>query len=557
MKKELFFITQRQAMTHIHTSPSAMSRNFTLQPNEEVYFKHLATHEKNGPSGILYVTSIRLGWVPQDKQTEAYMIPWSNVQTDQYKTGKSKQCAIRLTTIGSPDPKEFYLGETNAELQREIESLKIAVKRARQGTPSNSATAPLSRPATTIRESQSVTHRTPSQSIVERTLNSHTDARRKTNLLEADIELRQQYNELVRGGVITDDEFWSSRRYLLSEEENRDISQRKGMVSALLTERTGMTASRKIQLTPEIITEIFQTDPVVKLVYEERVPHILSEEEFWKQYFMSEFFTRDKAHMRTHEGGARTDDIFSRAEQELKHQSVRAKTKEEESGASTRKKRRLSEIIPIDVDLTSVYGDYVPSERIDHVDAQRVNRPPVLDKYIRKSSAVMDTQVRKVEDRAGVRDGRRVYGDWTWSTQRGDGDANKDLTEGYLNELLEEEPSHFMKLHLRHIQPFEHPAAPAHRPPHSRHTHQPDSKNTLNSIFPTPEFALAVLQKDLHDLNSFTDLSRQVHRASLQRYEASATLAGPKKEASRSTVTPHEMIKGPPGFQQVCFYYQI
>lgn len=73
------------------------------------------------------------------------------------------------------------------------------------------------------------------------------------------------------------------------------------------------------RLTPQIIHQIFVEYPAVRDVYEEHVPHKLSEREFWERYFQSSYFHRireQNSSFRSHRTFRTTscDDIFMRCE---------------------------------------------------------------------------------------------------------------------------------------------------------------------------------------------------------------------------------------------------
>lgn len=334
-----------------------MSRLFTLQQNEDIYFKHSSTNEKNGSWGVLYITSLRLVWISNDKHISDYIITWSQILTDQYKTGKgkSKDCAIRLTLIDSDIPKEFYFGEATSEIQLEIENLRAAVKKARQSfqpniklgtsTSTTSTTTtntvrntPISATSTTTSSTTTnsnltssttttttIGRQSKSKQVISRIGDHHQDQKRKQSLLDADNSLRKEYNELVGSGIINSEEFWSTRTHLLLKQECSDLLSNKGMSSSLLIEKADFKNNKTIQINAEVIQEIFTINPIVQTVYEKKVPHEMTEGEFWTQYFLSEYFTRDKAHLQSKSGHGygnsyqiETDDMFSREENERK-----------------------------------------------------------------------------------------------------------------------------------------------------------------------------------------------------------------------------------------------
>lgn len=545
------------------------NRLFTLQPEEEIYFKHSATHEKTGPSGLLYVTSLRFAWISHDKAHHDVILPWAEIKNDQYKTGKSKYCAVRITSIGSSGPNEdhideFYLGETNSELLIEIENCRAAIKRARQAylqanpfsiftlaSPSPPPSAPAkSGPITATIASSSGGSKT--QQVLQKSFQHHSEEKRRLDLLNSDRNLRKEYEELV-GSVnnpnangallLTPDEFWSTRQHLLLQQECIDLKNHKGMASSLLIEKADLKNKKKIQINAEIIQEIFTLNPIVRKVYEEKVPHELTEDEFWTQYFLSEYFTRDKAHLQSETSRkgashATTDDMFSRAEENEKLQKKLAEKlsqKQTHGGsclpsslvatqqgvvdhaptlmADTSLEKNISSSVAVDTDLTSTFGDYHPPERFEPNDSETSHRSAVIDKYIRKSTAVVDSQYREKGNDAGngLSGHKRRYGDWSWSG-----------TE-YFPELQPPQAPDYLPLHLHPTKKPDVDESDTSTPHHSHHHHHTHHHHhhshtdarprsieinhreisiSLSHVFPSNTVASEFLRSDLRLLSS-------------------------------------------------------
>eukprot|EP00741_Cyanophora_paradoxa_P022684 tig00021493_g21907.t1 len=127
---------------------------------------------------------------------------------------------------------------------------------------------------------------------------SEREVRARGELLARDGELRRLHEQLVRGGVVTDDEFWDSRRALLRREEEMEAARRTGMPNALISDlKPQQDTANKLhfRVTPEVIHAIFVETPAVHRAYLQNVPHKLSEKEFWTRYFQSKYFFRDRA----------------------------------------------------------------------------------------------------------------------------------------------------------------------------------------------------------------------------------------------------------------------
>ena len=496
-----------------------MSKVFSLQQNEDILFKHNATL-KNGSAGVIYVTTLRFAWIPIDNGVPSFMAAWGEVESDKYKTGKSGFCAMRLQTK-SGDPKEFYLGEATAAVKTEIENLRNAMKRATLSSRGSAA------------HIHTTSNTSSGGGIAMQGSTATTVHRRKELLLEADGELRKQYNDLVRGGIIDDDEFWESRSYLLDNDSVGAARRDKGTMSSLLADK-----AQTRTLNAEIIAEIFATRPIVKKVYDQQVPHELSEDEFWKKYFLSEMFTRRRS------TDVRTDDVFTRAHAEEMTRSrleSRGKTRADSSTSSgTEDRGRKRPLVAQDVDLTSTYEDYHDREPLDPEDF-RLHREmsSVLEKYARKSAAVMQGQLRNGEgaDRAvtGMGGGtRRTLSEW-----------GRD----HLTELQEQRDDDVVPLHLKAgIVPVGDRGESASLTGVSMQVKleiTPDELlSTLSAAFPSSDRARRVLERDISELAAVQDKAR---RAAVHSAAGLASGVGPESREREG----REVMEVPPGFEEV------
>jgi hypothetical protein len=118
----------------------------------------------------------------------------------------------------------------------------------------------------------------------------------RQSLLEQNADLRKIHRELVMGNVITEEEFWSARGELLQEQHWRN-QQKKGTSSVLLADLKPADSDGnelKFTLNSDIIHSIFTQYPGVHRAYIDYVPSKLDEKEFWKQYFSSKYFHRNR-----------------------------------------------------------------------------------------------------------------------------------------------------------------------------------------------------------------------------------------------------------------------
>lgn len=118
----------------------------------------------------------------------------------------------------------------------------------------------------------------------------------KNRLLQTDPDLFRLYKELVVSEMMTADEFWGSRANKLKPVVEKDV-QDVGVSAAFLADIRGQSDGCngvKYNLTTDIIKSIFKTYPTVQQKHLEYVPDQMSEEDFWKQFFQSHYFHRDR-----------------------------------------------------------------------------------------------------------------------------------------------------------------------------------------------------------------------------------------------------------------------
>ncbi|CAN1233449.1 General transcription and DNA repair factor IIH subunit TFB1-1 [Linum perenne] len=98
----------------------------------------------------------------------------------------------------------------------------------------------------------------------------------RVRLLQENSELQKLHKRFVGDGVLTEAEFWATRKKLLEHDCNRKSKQRVGLKSTMLAEAKpiidGRTNRVTFNLTPEIVREIFAEKPAVHEAYLEYVP---------------------------------------------------------------------------------------------------------------------------------------------------------------------------------------------------------------------------------------------------------------------------------------------
>lgn len=139
-----------------------------------------------------------------------------------------------------------------------------------------------------------------------------TEIKQRAALLAANPTLKRQHTEMVNEGLISEEDFWSSRRHLIANEASK--RQKTGKTSAILTDLSGDNDTGgnvvKYNLNAEVIHQIFIQYPAVHLAYQSQVPDKMTETEFWGAFFKSKYFHRDRK--------AGHEDMFTKYEEKEK-----------------------------------------------------------------------------------------------------------------------------------------------------------------------------------------------------------------------------------------------
>jgi len=137
----------------------------------------------------------------------------------------------------------------------------------------------------------------------------------KSTLFKTDPDLEILYTQLVKPGVLTEQEFWKPRQqqllHLLQQQQQSSTTtttsrkQRQGISSALPDVRPsidGQTDKVTFTITPEIIQMIFAEQPEVHRAYLANVPYAMSEVAFWETYCKWELKKQAKRRRASKEG---------------------------------------------------------------------------------------------------------------------------------------------------------------------------------------------------------------------------------------------------------------
>lgn len=337
----------------------------------ELLFSHAALYEQ--AEGQLRVTPASLAFEANDG-SKRVNLAWPQVEKDLYSPEKEPRVLLRITTVvaGAPALVFQLVNQPRERLRSELERLKVIIKSVRKPASASQASS-TSGASSSVQNSRQA-------------------------LLLADAALLREYNALVRDGKIVDDaDFWREKEGLLASfEASRAISSSRGALSAILSDFAVEEVGRekKIVLNPEIISHIFEMYPAVRKAYDTNVPHAMTEEAFWTQYFRSAYFARDKAASRAAamargaDGAVRSDDFFGRHDPTLKSSESKDGLAVAAEEQSELKKRRIAPSL----DLTSTYNDYAVLETADVAISglgSDGHSNPIVAKYMKNTSIAL------------------------------------------------------------------------------------------------------------------------------------------------------------------------
>ncbi|GAB2294286.1 hypothetical protein Dimus_028498 [Dionaea muscipula] len=127
---------------------------------------------------------------------------------------------------------------------------------------------------------------------------STAEMERRMKLLREDSELQKLHKQFVIGDIVTEAEFWATRKKLLDGDNSRMTRQRIGFKSAMISDikpqADGRTNKVTFNLTPEIIHQIFAEKPAVHQAFLKYVPSKMSEKDFWTKYCRAEYLHSTK-----------------------------------------------------------------------------------------------------------------------------------------------------------------------------------------------------------------------------------------------------------------------
>lgn len=252
-------------------------------PPVTVRAKFLANPKDTGIPGVLMINVQGLKWTPNDPSSGAPLdVKAGNITTHQCsKEVPNKKAFMKVLTDveGKSYMFEFQNYDERAPARDAVSNL---LARNKAGGSSAPAVASASNPAKPTHELDPV------------------EMARRMKLLQQDPDLLKLHQQLVGANVLSEVEFWATRKNLLEDEQGGGgvQKQRTGLRSAMLADVRPLTDGRSnkvtFNLTPEIIHQIFAEKPAVHRAFLLYVPSKMTESAFWTKYCRAEYLYRTK-----------------------------------------------------------------------------------------------------------------------------------------------------------------------------------------------------------------------------------------------------------------------
>ncbi|KAJ2766939.1 RNA polymerase II transcription factor B subunit 1, partial [Coemansia nantahalensis] len=269
-----------------------------LLPGEAI--KHSSETTYNDGSGTLHFTNKRLAWCRAGEEAAAVEVLLENFRDQQVsKRGKKVMLKVEAAPPAAPGsaapPRPlsyiFHWKQEDeavaiAERWKFVSELSpLSSKGAAEATAAGTGAA--AAPAAVSAEYSKVRIGAVPASVEEVKL--------RQEVLSKNGDLAKVHKSLVISGLISEDEFWSTRKHIL-ETSAIQSQLRKGETSAWLelTRMSQETGNFKSTITPNIARRIFREYPQVKRAYIDNVPHKVGEKTFWKRFVASQFFNRGR-----------------------------------------------------------------------------------------------------------------------------------------------------------------------------------------------------------------------------------------------------------------------
>lgn len=237
--------------------------------------KYRPPKEKTSVPGVLKLNLERFIFMPSDQKSSIKLnVEFRTIKAHKFTKEGSKQAMLNLTS----DQGGSYIFEFDSFAERDVcrDFVAKAIAFYAEGgraIPDNSAPP------------------------VNNEQLSRAETERRIKLLQENSELQTLHKQFVFGNILSDDEFWATRKKLLDHNDSRRPKQRLALKNEMWSVKPlsdGQSNRVTFNLTPEIIHQIFAEKPAVRKAYLDFVPHKMSEKEFWTKYSRAQYLHSTK-----------------------------------------------------------------------------------------------------------------------------------------------------------------------------------------------------------------------------------------------------------------------
>lgn len=245
--------------------------------------KYKTTVKEPGIPGALRMSEDKFIFIPNDPRSAMKLnVDFRNIKGHKFSKDGSKQALLNLTQDSEKGGGYIFEFDhfSDRNVCRDFVGKVLGKFQAMMSSKQNEQPVP-EKPATVHGEQLST-----------------TEMERRMKLLREDSELQKLHKQFVISGVLTESEFWATRKNLLDDDAYRTSKQRAGFKSAMLADvrpsTDGRTNKVTFSLTPEIIHQIFAEKPAVHRAFLNFVPNKMTEKDFWTKYCRAEYLHRTK-----------------------------------------------------------------------------------------------------------------------------------------------------------------------------------------------------------------------------------------------------------------------
>ncbi|XP_073018126.1 general transcription and DNA repair factor IIH subunit TFB1-1-like isoform X2 [Primulina eburnea] len=233
--------------------------------------KYKSSVKDIGVPGVLKLTMERFVFMPSDPKSSAKLnVEFGMIKGHKFTKEGAKQALLNLTQDQGGNYILEFDNFPDRDVCRDFVATAIAFHNEVGGVTSDKLGAPVG---------------------TEQLSTSEMECRIK--LLQENSELQRLHKQFVIGGILTEAEFWATRKKLLELDDNRRPKQWVALKNEMWTVKPlsdGQSNRVTFNLTPEIIHQIFAEKPAVRQAYLNFVPNKMTEKEFWTKYSRAEYF---------------------------------------------------------------------------------------------------------------------------------------------------------------------------------------------------------------------------------------------------------------------------